>query len=255
MKCPELLPAILFLPLGLVDPRRNGMPLYQTGRRVWHTGAGPLMSSRCPRSCLSMSLCARPCALRSWWNSWWKCRRSFPILRYYSGLRMVVEDQVLVFKVFPLDSVQHRRLPPRNVFLSGLWSRSLTLFQVDVFKAHLLLTLQLVLKNAQMSLVKGFFALFPKLKKKCEVCFALGRSAYLPVTIQRQVPAVLRASWSVWTRRTVAVVCIRRVFMVLCTSRCVPFPGWQAPNARHFGRHAPEGQLPEAYRNIGLFGR
>ena len=31
--------------------------------------------SKCPRSCLSMSLCARPCALRSWWNSWWKYRR------------------------------------------------------------------------------------------------------------------------------------------------------------------------------------
>ena len=29
---------------------------------------------------------------------------------------VVVEDQVLVFKVFPLDSVQQRRLPPRNAF-------------------------------------------------------------------------------------------------------------------------------------------
>ena len=115
------------------------------------------------------------CALRSWW----KCRRSYPIPRY-CGLwsttstfqfLVVVEDQVLVFKVVPLDSVQQRRLPPRNAFLSGLWSRSLTLFHVDVFmvlsqdKVHLLLTLQLVLKNALMSLVKGFFALFPKIKK------------------------------------------------------------------------------------------
>ena len=41
-------------------------------------------------------------------------------------------------------------------------------------KVHLLLTLQLVLKNALMSLVKGFFALFPKNKKKCEGGFALG---------------------------------------------------------------------------------
>ena len=128
------------------------------------------------------------CALRSWWNSWWKCRRSYPIPRY-CGLwsttstfqfLVVVEDQVLVFKVVPLDSVQQRRLPPRNAFLSGLWSRSLTLFQVDVFmvlsqdKVHLLLTLQLVLKNALMSLVKGFFALFTKIKKKCEGGFALG---------------------------------------------------------------------------------
>ena len=61
--------------------------------------------------------------------------------------------------VFPLDRVQQRRLP-RNAFLSGLWSISLTLFQVEVF---------LVL----MSLVKGFFALFPKIKK-CEVGLALG---------------------------------------------------------------------------------
>ena len=49
--------------------------------------------------------------------------------------------------------------------LSGLWSRSLTLFLVEVFTVHLLLTLQLVMKNAQMSLAKGFFALFPKIKK------------------------------------------------------------------------------------------
>ena len=41
--------------------------------------------SKCPRSCTSMSLCARPCALRSWWNSWWKYRRPCLTLRY-SGL-------------------------------------------------------------------------------------------------------------------------------------------------------------------------
>ena len=42
----------------------------------------PSWWSKCPRSCLSMSLCVRPCALRSWRNSWWKCRRSFPIPRF-----------------------------------------------------------------------------------------------------------------------------------------------------------------------------
>ena len=81
--------------------------------------------SKCPRFCLSMSLSARPCAFRSWRNSWWKCRRSFPIPRH-SGLwsststfqfLVVVEDQVLVFKVF-LDRVRRRRLPPRNAFLA-----------------------------------------------------------------------------------------------------------------------------------------
>ena len=54
---------------------------------------------------------------------------------------LVVEDQVLVFMVFSQDSVQHRCLP-ENAFLSGLWSRSLTLFLVEVFLVHLLLTLQ-----------------------------------------------------------------------------------------------------------------
>ena len=34
---------------------------------------------------------------------------------------------------------------------------------------HLLLTLQLVMKNAQMSLAKGFFAHFPKLIKSAKV--------------------------------------------------------------------------------------
>ena len=59
---------------------------------------------------------------------------------------------------------------------------------------------------------------------------------------------------------------------LLCTSCCVPFPGWQAPNAWHSGRCGPEVHLqwhvqswfsglytssclPEAYRKIELFGR
>ena len=52
-----------------------------------------------------------------------------------------------------------------------------------------------------------------------------GWATYIPVTMQRLVPAVLRASWPVWTRRAVTVVCIRRVLSVPCTSRCVLFPG------------------------------
>ena len=62
---------------------------------------------------------------------------------------------------FPLDRVQQRRLP-RNAFLSGFWSKSLTLFLMEVFlvlsqdTVHLLLTFRLVLKNAQMSLAKVF---------------------------------------------------------------------------------------------------
>ena len=131
------------------------------------------------------SLCASLCTTRSWRNSWLKCRRSCPFLPC-SGLRsststfqfLVVEGDTLVFKVLLLDRAQLRRFLVRNGILSGLWSTSLTLFQVDVFlvlsqdKVHLLLTLQLVLKNSPMSLVKGFFALFPKIKK-CESCSAL----------------------------------------------------------------------------------
>ena len=87
---------------------------------------------------------------------------------------LVVEAPFLVFMVLSQDSVQHRCLP-ENAFLSGLWSRSLTLFLVEVFlvlsqvRVHLLLTLQLVLKNALMNLVKGFFTLFPTIKKSAKV--------------------------------------------------------------------------------------
>ena len=34
----------------------------------------PEQVTKCPRSCLRTSLCARPCAFRCWRNSWWKCR-------------------------------------------------------------------------------------------------------------------------------------------------------------------------------------
>ena len=114
-----------------------------------------------------------------------------PTIISYSSLQRTVEQHVDIpvpdgggpisgLQGFsPLDRVQQRRLPPRNACLSGLWSRSLTLFQVDVFmvlsqdKVHLLLTLQLVLKNALMSLVKVFSRTFPRNRKKCEVGFAL----------------------------------------------------------------------------------
>ena len=43
---------------------------------------------------------------------------------------LVVEDQVLVFKVFSSgQGFNSFLLPPRNAFLSGLWSRSLTCFK------------------------------------------------------------------------------------------------------------------------------
>ena len=68
----------------------------------------PSRLSKCPRSCPMMSLCEPLFAIRSWRNSWWKCRRSYPILPC-SGLWsststfqfLVVEGEFLVFKVFP----------------------------------------------------------------------------------------------------------------------------------------------------------
>ena len=55
-------------------------------------------------------------------------------------------------------------------------------------------------------------------------CWAGG---YVPVTLQRQVPAVLRASWPTWTRRTVAVVFTRRVLLVtLHLVLCSLFRAW-----------------------------
>ena len=61
----------------------------------------------------------------------------------YSSLQRTLEQLVdipvpggggpsSVFMGFSQDSVQQRRLP-ENAFLSGLWSRSLTLFLVEVF--------------------------------------------------------------------------------------------------------------------------
>ena len=87
--------------------------------------------SKCPRSCLVMSLCEPLLETRSWRNSWWKCRRSYLFPRY-SGLWsrtwpfqfLVVEGDFQVFKVFFPDRVQQRRSFLKNALLSGLWSRS-----------------------------------------------------------------------------------------------------------------------------------
>ena len=88
-----------------------------------------------------MFLCDVSVATRSWWNSWWKCRRPYPTLRYFSGLWsststfqfLLVEGETLVFKVFSQNRVQLFRFL-QNAFLSGLWSRSLTfLLPVEAF--------------------------------------------------------------------------------------------------------------------------
>ena len=51
-----------------------------------------------------------------------------------------------------------------------------------------------------------------------------------------------------WTVHPHGIACVN-------APRCVLFPGSQAHDALHHGRDAPERQLPEAYRQIGLFWR
>ena len=78
-----------------------------------------------------------PCAartvlvLRSWRNSWWKCRRQYPILLLYSGVwsrTLTFQPQVVevltVLLVFSQNWVQQRFRFLRTAFLSGLWSRT-----------------------------------------------------------------------------------------------------------------------------------
>ena len=61
-----------------------------------------------------------------------------------------------------------------------------------------------------------------------------GRAAYLSVTMQRHVPAVLRASWPIWTRRTVAVVCTRRVLLVTMHLALCSLPWLAGPECSAF---------------------
>ena len=137
----------------------------------------PSRSSKCPRSHLQPVIAGAVCAsLSRRQNSWWKCRRSSPIHLCCSGLWsrtslfqfLVVEGDTLVFKVFLPGRVQQRRLPLRNAFLSGLWSKTWILVcLVAAFKIF-----RPVQGSSASSSRKGFFALLPH--KKCEVGFALG---------------------------------------------------------------------------------
>ena len=76
----------------------------------------PSRLSRCPRSCSITSLSARPCALRSWLNSWWKCRRPYPVWSRSLTFQFLVVEFLAVFLV--LSQYRVRR--------SGLLRSSLT---------------------------------------------------------------------------------------------------------------------------------
>ena len=73
----------------------------------------------------------------------------------------------------------------------------------------------------------------------------------------RQAPMLLGIHGRYGPRRTVMRFFLARLVLLVirCTSRCVLFPGSQAPDARHHGRYESEGQLPEAYRQLDFFGR
>ena len=143
----------------------------------------PSRLSKCRRSCLMMLLCDIPVATRSWRNSWWKYRRPYSTLRYFSGLWsststfqfLLVEGETFVFKVFSQNRVQPFRFLPQNAFLSGLWSRSLTSpLLVEILKVFAqdrvhpqLRTLQLLGSTLRMGHFKGFSHFFPG-RKKCD---------------------------------------------------------------------------------------
>ena len=124
-----------------------------------------------------MFLCDVPVATRSWWNSWWKYRRPYSTLRYFSGLWsststfqfLVVEGETSVFKVLSQNRVQQRLFLLQNALLSGLWSRSLVLL-VEVFKIFAQSRVHPHLLGDAMNLETGVLGrTFPyQLNKKCE---------------------------------------------------------------------------------------
>ena len=129
-----------------------------------------------PKSHLHPVIAGAVCAsLSRRQNSWWKCRRSSPILLCCSGLwsrtsllQFLVVGETSVFKVFLPDRVLQRSLPLRNAVLSGLWSRSLILVcLVEAFKIFAQSRVpQRLLRVLVNTLVKGFFfGLFPELKE------------------------------------------------------------------------------------------
>ena len=156
------------------------------------------------------------CVMRSWRNSWWKCRRSYPIpgcslvwRRTSTFQFLVVEGESLVFKVFFLNRVQQRCMFLRNAFLSGLWGRSLiSPFLVEANKIFaqdsvqpLLFTLQLVFMKLWMSLVKVFFALFHEIKKSAASASSPSQSPRVkgcpPVSAHpRRLLSAVFVSWS-----------------------------------------------------------
>ena len=81
--------------------------------------------SRCPWLCFHPALLAQSSVLRSWRNSWWKCRRPYSILLLFSGVwssSLTFQPQFVefwaVFKVFHQNRVWRRNwnVPGRGDF-------------------------------------------------------------------------------------------------------------------------------------------
>ena len=119
---------------------------------------------------------------------------------------LVVEGDLLVFKVSPLNRVQQRSLLLRSAFLSRLWSRTLIsplvegskFFSQDTVHLHLL-HLQLMFMKTQMSLWKGFFALF-HIKKVRSWARTRGRNCSPSPAHPRRLLMWTRClGWSFWS--------------------------------------------------------
>ena len=187
---------------GLTDSLRSGRRRGTSGA-PWNRLSTPQMENQLVEVCRQLDIrvpeqaievpkissssrhCGAVCAsLSRRQNSWWKCRRSSPILLCCSGLWsrtsifqfLVVEGETSVFTVFLPDRVQQRSLLLRNAVLSGLWSRSLILaWLVAAFKIFAQYRVpQRLLRFLLDTLVKGFFSDFSQSKKKCEGGSALG---------------------------------------------------------------------------------
>ena len=116
----------------LMFPCRRGRTSWWRRASTW-TFRSPNRLSKCPRSRLHPVPPAGTFALRSRrWNSWWKCRRLYPILRYvgfwsrtWTFQFLMIVEVVSVSEVFKvsqdrvqqrfLEQISQQRLPSRTL--------------------------------------------------------------------------------------------------------------------------------------------
>ena len=150
----------------------------------------PIRKSKCPRSCLRTSLCARFCVIRSWLDSWWKCRRSYPVLpccfcRLCSRLRSrTLSFQLLVDNPVPRPGGAGGPPGLPRGQSSTAFSEQIAEFadlQVEVFQIFIQSRVpQRLLRFPLDKLVKGVLALFPGRKKVRRSRAPRGRNWVVP---------------------------------------------------------------------------